>query len=72
MAATIESAMPIERPIDGSTDCNPLLPIAAVIERQKMMTKERRESLGTSGMWLPAMELAVGTDRPSACEKDFI
>ncbi|MET4449887.1 hypothetical protein ABIB75_008201 [Bradyrhizobium sp. GM2.2] len=54
MAATIESAMPIERPIDGSTDCNQVLPTAVVKERQKRMMKERRESLGTTGMWLLA------------------
>ncbi|MCA1510383.1 hypothetical protein [Bradyrhizobium sp. NBAIM01] len=52
MAATIESAMPIERLIGGSTDCSPVLPLAAVIESQKMMTKARRESLGTSGIWV--------------------
>ncbi|SCB55436.1 hypothetical protein GA0061098_104118 [Bradyrhizobium shewense] len=51
MAATIQSAMPIERPIDGSTDCKPVLPIAVVIERQKMIAKARRESLGLSDMW---------------------
>ncbi|WP_247513516.1 hypothetical protein [Bradyrhizobium sp. 157] len=50
MAATIESAMPIERPINGSTDSNPVLPIAVAIETEKMMAKARRESLGTSDM----------------------
>lgn len=57
MAATIESEMPIERPIDGSTDCNPVLPTAIVKERQKTMRKERRESLGTTGMWLDGGDL---------------
>lgn len=61
MAATIESAMPIERRIDGSTDCNPVLPIAVINERQKMMTNEGRENLGTSDIWhLAKMELAAG------------
>ncbi|WP_245452514.1 hypothetical protein [Bradyrhizobium forestalis] len=66
MAATIESAMPIERPIDGSTDCKPLLPIAVAMERQKMIRKGRRESLGTPdiGRFFNWLELK----RSFACE----
>jgi len=42
IAETMTSGIPIERPIAGSTEISPVLPIAVAIETPKMMAKDRR------------------------------
>ena len=39
---TMKSGMPIERPIAGSTEISPVLPIAVAAETAKMIAKDRR------------------------------
>ena len=64
IAGTRMSGMPIWRPIAGRIDCMPVLPKAMVMERQKMMAKDRRVS-GSS----PAPAKS-GVDAPPAARAE--
>ncbi|MEY9104611.1 hypothetical protein ABH999_000807 [Bradyrhizobium yuanmingense] len=68
MAATIESAMPIDRPIDGSTDCNPI--VANCGGHRETEDDDEGESLGTSDVGLFAngsLRLELNRIRPRKC-----
>ena len=42
IATTASSGIPVERPIAGSTEISPVLPIAVAAETAKMIAKDRR------------------------------